>query len=1751
MKRMWLAWIGLAVGALAAVPQVRVTAGAEPVKITFDFATDVVETEAGYTHEPLLACAPTLNAVYAFEKRNRVVMLPTAALQAGTRYRCVGKAAPFADQNLSFSAPPFAVLQIRRLDVDVFRIEFNDAVDVQTLRSALQIRKRERMAEVSIAYDVTVEGPAAVVRLKESVGEADLRLTVDSACTSRSGATLQQSTAETFTQGEVYTPDPDKKTLQVFDAPRFVALPYGKLGIRFFFADYGTARSLRTHLNIDGARITEVSDDQYIGYYERRRLKLSDKSDYYVDVEADFTPGQRYVITLTRGLETYYTQLRDDLHYTVTIGDRMASLQFESDKPYVASQGEIGIESVNVPKMTMVVERLLDQNYRYFLAFSEGEESLIDRLGKQVHTQTFELDGGINSFERRKLPLGPLMEQWGSGIYRLSLHYGDHQRADKVIFVSDIGITAKRAADQLLVSAARLSDAAAIGDATVRIYSARNELLGEGKTDPEGICILDKIATEDAVPVAVEVVTETGHNFLLLDRSLDPVPDVSDAPHDRLKAYVYQQSLLVRPGERASMLIALRDREYRAQSALPLRVIVRDPDYKRVYDAVHRTDAKGAFDLVLPISTAQRTGRYNVSVLLADHTIGTGHFNVETFMPQKIHNTITVKTPVVRNGGVLEATFGSDYLFGAPAAGLKAEARLSAVAVPYTNAAYPGYSFTDTRQAQSGAIVYLDQKREFYLDARGKHDTLFAVQAMQRPPSILRAQLGLTVFDDGQPVSTYTDVSILPFARMAGVRLSDPSIKENEEAQIATVLLDPMTGTEHNRTLDVTIERFRWQYHRNADGNWVWHKVYEPVSRMQVMSGGTIRGKMPGNGDYLITVSEPFSGHRASTMLTVSGWDYTPISPTSDFGRVDLRFEDKTYKPGDVIHADVRSPIMKGRLLITLERDRILWHRVIDIDRGSASLDIPVTEDLGRGAYLCATIVRSTEKAAGLIPYRAHSAIAVRADRSRHRLTPRIESAQETGSRRGYPITVATAPGSDVLVSVVDRGILQILGQMPPRPFEFFHVLAPRRIGTFDLYDRVIHFLTEGALLAFGGDDAAMLAKAKKHLAPETGAKRVKPFVYWSGIRKADGNGTVRVTVPVGAFNGEAQIVAIALDDDRVGAAYKNFKVRDDVMLKPQFPRFAHAGDILRVPLRLFNTTAAPVDVNLSVLASPNVTLFDIPTHLRIAANDSTLSAMTLLADAPGRTEVNLTIRSGADTLSYPTALPITWSYPLRTKVFSGETDSRTTVTIPPRYFSTGNPRLYVTLSDSLLSRLKDDADDLIGYPYGCAEQTASKLLAMAELDPFAGLQDPRFRTFLQEDRARFIREGIDKLSTLQYNDGRFAYWKQGGAINAYASVYAGDVLLHLRDKGYKVDDGMTGRIYKSLTRLAKGYDGADRFIRLYSAWLLSRAGRLDTSLGNALYDQGIYKQGLVTRYMMAAILHRSGATAARNDIFGQLESTSITALPHARSLGGHFYSRAREIAFALFIHLDTFQKNRFSERLRDALAKTLDHLYSTQEKAFVLRALVKYYGDRTPQPLQAAVTIDGATCFADKPHTYDATPTEANVTLKAIGGATVHYSIEASQYLPEAEQPSAKQLAVQRHYVNRDGMPVDMDTITVGDLFYSRVTLSGHEPTENVAVVDRIPACFEIVNERTDRMRRSEAVRNSRNFRPDYQDYRDDRVLTFLDVPQDSVTYYTPLRAVAAGRCLLPALIAEAMYDPRIRDEASGADAVQVRSVR
>jgi uncharacterized protein YfaS (alpha-2-macroglobulin family) len=98
----------------------------------------------------------------------------------------------------------------------------------------------------------------------------------------------------------------------------------------------------------------------------------------------------------------------------------------------------------------------------------------------------------------------------------------------------------------------------------------------------------------------------------------------------------------------------------------------------------------------------------------------------------------------------------------------------------------------------------------------------------------------------------------------------------------------------------------------------------------------------------------------------------------------------------------------------------------------------------------------------------------------------------------------------------------------------------------------------------------------------------------------------------------------------------------------------------------------------------------------------------------------------------------------------------------------------------------------------------------------------------------------------------------------------------------------------------------------------------------------------------------------------------------------------------------------------------------------------------------------------------------------------------------------------------------------------------------QNIALVDRLPAGFEIENPRLGRSTRAEWMKDQELWATDFMNLRDDRLEAFGTMASGANKHviYT-VRVVTSGKFTIPPVEAEAMYDPTLWARDKGGTAV------
>ncbi|RUM71585.1 MAG: hypothetical protein DSZ07_00110, partial [Sulfurovum sp.] len=1178
-----------------------------------------------YTHKPLLDCSPTLNAVYKIVSEKELKVIPKVALNASSLYNC-----SYQKKKFLFHTIPFQLMDSHYFkDEKILRLSFNDSVKIDTISKGIRLEKIDKLSKTNLKYSVVQSSDRVfLLKINENIGKSSIKLTINKKLQTTHNHTLHKIFSKKFNiSTKNFVLNKNKKAMSISDAPKMVALEDGTFALRIFLND-GLEKNPEKFIEIEGIDNFTVKGYKYMNHSMRERFSVSSKSYYYNDVvSSEFKPNTVYRVVLKKGLENY-RQLKADKYYTVKTKDRAKNIFFTDNKSYISNHGELGFSSVNVEKTTLIVERLLDDNIRYFMNFASLNKNHVPEYSEEIFTKELTLDSEKNKILKQKFLLTDLnSKHLPFGVYKITLRYsarvGDNieeKSSSKVLFISDLGISVSLSKEQAFISVLSLSKAEPIEGAKLFLYGENNSLLGEAKTNSDGIAIIYKKGLLEKKVKGIVVRTAKDKNFLLLNKTISsPTPQNILKKPERFKAHLYFQSNIVRPASKINALITVKDRDFISANNLPIKIELVDPSGREMVKKVYHTNEYGMIDFSYRLVNSDKTGNYSLRVSIGKKEIGSKSIKVEAFLPPKIENTIHTNRDIYQKNELIELNISSRYLFGTPSAHLKGKVTLDARPFDFSPKEYKNYTFANRELRKHNVQTYMNYSENITLDSNGKYSMVLSTNFTQKIPSVLEAMIGVTIMDDAQPVSTYKRVKIYPYKAMVGLKINKDSFEKGEKLEGKAILIDPISQKPIERRLYAVIKEINWHYDYSG-GNYNWEKEVRTVDSFTIHSNEEFSRKISTNGDYILEVSDRLGGHSASSSFDVWWWSYSNISPKNDLRSIEIKCEDKLYKKGDWIDVQIKSPILEGQLLLTLEGKKIEGYKFVALHKGVAKLSIPIDVEMGRGLRLHVTAFRASDTSSNLIPFRAIGYKFIKADRTAHKIKITTNLPKVSKSNRLLKFTIKTDKPAKVLVSIVDRGILQLVKQTKPKIFDYFNEKPLKSIAYYDLYDQLISYLTKGKLVDFGAGD--MLSRKQKHLAPDLG-KRVKPFMIWSGI--VDVNSKEKsIEIKIPEFNGRASVVVVAMNSDSIGVHEQDIKIRDDVMLKPSYPLYALVGDTIEVPLRVFNTTKESKIVKISSKLSDNLAFVLKKESIEVPPNSSVVIPTMLYAHSIGRGKITL-----------------------------------------------------------------------------------------------------------------------------------------------------------------------------------------------------------------------------------------------------------------------------------------------------------------------------------------------------------------------------------------------------------------------------------------------------------------------------------------------------------------------------------------------
>ncbi len=1403
-------------------------------------------------------------------------------------------------------------------------------------------------------------------------------------------------------------------------------------------------------------------------------------------------------------------------------------------------------------------------------------------IGFRQHQVVYDCRGNANELDNK---VSPLTDDWNNPNRMFWESYGDYYYANnynweerdnpcspsyyggrrsvrKNLLVSDLGLIAKKeAGNQYRIAVTDLQTTEPKSGVNIKLLDLQQQLMAEGTTDGDGWW---QFSTEKAPFLAVA--EENGQkSYLRLDDgtalSLSNFDVAGQAVAEGLKGFLYGDRGVWRPGDSLHINFILEDRTERLPRNHPVIFELTNPR-GQIAQRIVRTDGVGGiYNFSTATASDDLTGNWLATVTVGGATF-TKTVRIETVKPNRLRADLDFGTSrLTARDRQVTANLSVEWLSGATARNLRAQYELLLTPRSTTFPQYSDYQFDDP------ATEFARERREVFdgqVNSEGNASFRVDLSTEKTVPGILSATFIGKIFEGGGNFSTdQQTLTYYPYESYVGIQVPEGqrwggALNSNKTHPVEIAVVDVSGRARSRNDLEVSLYKLEWRWWWDQSdrslAQYVNNTYYRPVQSDVIdASDGTATWQLKVADDtwgrYLLRVCDPVSGHCSGKIIYLDS-PYTQEDENRPSGATMLVFSsDKaSYQVGEDIQLYLPAQ-MGSRFLVSLENgSEVIESHWLEIEEGdinddsSAVFTFEVTEDMVPNVYANVTMLQPHQQTVNDLPTRMYGVLNLSVENPETHLQPVIEVPDklEPESEVTLKISEANEREMSYTLAVVDEGLLDITNFTTPDPHPYFYAQEALGIKTWDLYDQVIgaHGGELERLLAIGGDEELAEVGDRK-------ANRFSPVVEFMGPFYLDDDDVNEHTFTLPNYVGSVRVMVVAAYEGAYGSADTTARVSQPLMVIGTLPRVLSPGEQVQLPVTVFAMDNSVKDVRINVNTNTLIEhqrshskemFFSVPgdqvTNFSLKASEQVGVGEVLVNAAAGPNRANHAIELDIRNPNLPITQAITKIIP---KGESWNTDYEA-------IGIAGTNQAMLEVSSIPPLNLSERLSYLIQYPHGCIEQTVSAAFPQLYLSKIEELSEEE-----QLQIENNIKQAINRLSAFSTNEGAFAYWPGSQDADEWSTTYAGHFLLETQRQGYSVPVGLL-RAWQNYQRRRANQWGAgsgyarEELIQSYRLYTLALSGNPASGAMNRLRERGnlslAAKWRLATAY---ALIEQPEVATQMVDGLG----TEVTEYQENYGTYGSAYRDEAMILETLSILGKTVEGLRLYQRISSALGDKSVWM-STQTTSFCLLAASQYAQlVRTDRAIQFTYQTTGRPVSEVRSEMslvqrkLDTQSGTATVTNQSQGDLYARIVLQGTSPMEDTEAVE-NGLRLQINYKGTNGEPIEPESIQQGTDFLAEVTVynpGSQGDLQQLALTQVVPSGWEITNTRLQGT--SDFYQQSAY---DYQDTRDDRVLTYFDLPAgERKTFTVVLNATYAGRFYQPGVYCEAMYDNTLNVRTEG----------
>jgi len=1341
----------------------------------------------------------------------------------------------------------------------------------------------------------------------------------------------------------------------------------------------------------------------------------------------------------------------------------------------------------------------------------------------------------------------------------------------RMIMVTDLGILVKDSADRSHdVFVQSVKQGTPVAGATVEVLGKNGVPVLTETTDEQGHVSFPKL--EDfkgaQAPVAYLIRKGGDTSFLPFGRS-DRMLNYSRfdiggvqtryQQKDGLNAYLFSDRGIYRPGDKVHLAAIVRQRSWEPLGPIPLQLFVNDARGNNVLSKKIELPPAGFFDWELATEYTSATGQYTATVYLIKKDggmagmIGSTHFKVEEFQPD------SMKISTMITGDRHKGWYGPDEmmahvklenLFGTPAQDRKVEAGINLAPAGFVFSQFKGFSFADPLPDQEKRLIISESLPSAKTDKDGRAE--FALNLKRYNQGTYRLSFDAKGFEagGGRSVASASSVLVSPVSHLVGFKPDGnlAFVNKGSDRSVELLAIDPDLEQINlgGLTRNIIERRHVSTLIKQKDGTF----KYQSILKESTLSsepfeipakGMKLKLDSSEPGDFVVEIADNTGQKLGRIFYSVAGAGNLTRSLEKN-AELKVKLDKTSYDAGQSISVHITAPYT-GAGLITIERDKVFAYKWFRTNQTSTVEKIRIPREMEGNGYVNVTFIRAADSREIYTSPLSYSAIPFSVGRERREIRIDLDAPEMVKPGDMLKLNYKASKPSRIAIIAVDEGILQVAKYQTPDPLSHFLKKQALEVSTFQIADLILPEYKLAMELAAAGGGAMRAKTLGANLNP---FRRLTdaPVAFWSGIMDADDKDRSYSFEVPDYFNGSLRLMAVAVSQEAIGVVRKDTTVKGPFVLSPNAPLMAAPDDEFDVTVGIANNLEGSGD-KAEIAVS-----MELSSHLTPVGE----SSKTVVIGEGNEGRVVFRVKAGHElgsaSMKFVTSI--------------GDHSSRRTTTLSVRpavphmatfvsdYRESGGAE--VTIDRKLLPDLAEQVASgshsplvmveglgsyLKNFAHGCAEQMVSKVF------PYLGLlSHPGYNVDAQKVRRDFDTV-IMTLRSRQTAQGGFRFWPGQSVAQGidFPSVYITHFLTDAKELDYPVPAGMLKRGLDYLMAIARNRSDTmeEARVRAYAIYILTR-NQVVTS--NYLIDlktelEKQYKQewlnDITAVYMAASFQMLKNGKLAKELMDGYEIGGAKSYL--TSDFDGKLNQDAQYI-YLLARHFSEQFEGRVGGKALKAVIEPLNRgEYNTLSASYSMLALgaytrhIKGAADDSGISI-GSVTADGTAVSLKTEHAPFARasfPVDAQKIRFSDAGDHLFYVVSQAgfeQELPKKEIHEG--LEIFRQYYDREGK--EIASAPIGSEVEVRIrvrTLNGSDAT-NVAIIDLLPAGFEIVR---DSFSDKNGVRSWRS----YKDIREDRIVIYGDFSSSVTQYSYKAKVTASGDFVVPPVYAESMYNRRL----------------